>query len=338
MFGMKAEHIDLWLSPAQQAIFIEQAIKMVGVTRIRAQCFVRLWIYLLVKERLALQPRLPPPLAELTLLTAAVSCTHREAAEIFYHDAERGSDRAAGMMLDKLAALGLIKKQFDGNTTRIMIQPLLLTNRLIEQNVELEITEFDPRCDTIAVANLLANNYSWMNRDRAAMSQRIAHLLRQWSRQYPVGMRVLRRCDNLNPVGFCLLYPTAGVSEANFFGSPTQGSHLSNMNERDPFQLATIGDLGCVSVFVRSWTIDPPYIPKYRPLLLQDAQATLRKMQVDFPQLCDLHTLIVHPMYEEMATALGFQKTIVSTQQPGVSWMYLPLDRFLKLELSALSF
>jgi hypothetical protein len=335
---MNAEHLDLWWPPAQQATFIEQAIGLVGVTRVRAQCFVRLWIYLLVKERQASQPRLSPPLAALTLPTTAISCTHREAAEIFYHDCDRGSDRAAGMMLDKLAALGLIKKHFDGNTTRIMIQPLLLTNRSIKQTIDLEITEFDPRCDAIAVANLLANNYSWMNRDRAAMSQRIAQLLRQWSRQYPVGMRVLRRCDNLNPVGFCLLYPTAGVSEANFFGSPSQGSHLSNMNEHDPFQLATIGDADCVSVFVRSWTIEPPYIPKYRPLLLQDAQATLRRMQLDFPQLCDLYTLIVHPMYEEMATALGFQKTISSTQQPGVSWMYLPLDRFLKLEMLALSF
>jgi hypothetical protein len=180
---MNAEHLDLWWPPAQQATFIDQAIGLVGVTRVRAQCFVRLWIYLLVKERQASQPRLSPPLAALTLPTTAISCTHREAAEIFYHDCDRGSDRAAGMMLDKLAALGLIKKHFDGNTTRIMIQPLLLTNRSIEQTIDLEITEFDPRCDAIAVANLLANNYSWMNRDRAAMSQRIAQLLRQWSRQ-----------------------------------------------------------------------------------------------------------------------------------------------------------
>jgi hypothetical protein len=335
---MDADELAAWLPPAQQQQLIEKAIALVGVTRVRAECFVRLWVYLLVKEQLASQPRLQPPLLALTLLTAAVSCTHREAAEIFYHDRERGSDRSAGMMLDKLAALGLIKKHFDGNTTRITIQSLLLATSAIESKVELQITEFDPRCDAIAVANLLAHNYSWMNRDRAAMSQRIAQLLRRWSRQYPVGMRVLRRQDNSHPVGFCLLYPTASVSDAKFFGSPTQGSHLSSMTDIDPFELAVPGDQDCVSVFVRSWTIELAYIKQYRPLLLLDAQVTLQRMQADFPQLCDLYTLIVHPMYEEMAIALGFQKTISSTQQPGVSWMYLPLDRFLSLDAPALSF
>jgi hypothetical protein len=326
---MDAEKLAAWLPPAEQAQLVEQAIGLVGVTRVRAECWIRLWVYLLVKEQLATQPRLQPPLVKLTIPTTAISCTHREAAEIFYHDRERGSDRAAGMMLDKLAALGLIKKHFDGNTTRITIQPLLSTTPSIEAEVELQIAEFDPRCDAIAVANLLASNYNWMNRNTAAVPQRIAQLLRQWSRQYPVGMRVLRRSDNLHPVGFCLLYPTASTSDAKFFGSPTQGLHFSSMIDVDPFQLATPGDLDCVSLFVRSWIIELAYISQYRSVFLQDAQAVLRRMQTDFPNLCDLYTLIIHPSYEEMALSLGFQKTSSSSQQPGVSWMYLPLDRFL---------
>jgi hypothetical protein len=335
--SMDAEQIAAWLPQKQQDLLITQAIGLVGVTRVRAECWVRLWIYLLVKERLREQPRLQPPLAELTLPTAAISCTHREAAEIFYHDREQGSDRAAGMMLDKLAALGLINKQFDGNTTRITIQPLLPVVKAIAA-AELEMAEFDPRCDAITVANLLASNYNWMNRNTAAVPQRITQLMRQWSRQYPVGMRVLRRSDNLNPVGFCLLYPTTSNSDVNFFGSPTQGLHFSSIIDVDPFELATPGDLNCVSLFVRSWIIEPSYVIQYRPLFLQDAQATLQRMQVDFPNLCDLYTLIIHPSYEEMAVALGFQKTSSSTQQPGVSWMYLPLDRFLKLKMSELNF
>jgi hypothetical protein len=337
LYLMDAEQISAWLPQKQQELLITQAIGLVGVTRVRAECWLRLWIYLLVKERLAEQPRLQPPLGELTLPTVAISCTHREAAEIFYHDREQGSDRAAGMMLDKLAALGLIHKQFDGNTTRITIQPLLPVVKAIEA-AELEMAEFDPRCDAITVANLLASNYNWMNRNTAAVPQRIAQLMRQWSRQYPVGMRVLRRSDNLNPVGFCLLYPTTSNSDANFFGSPTQGLHFSSMIDVDPFELATPGDLNCVSLFVRSWIIEPSYVTQYRPLFLQDAQATLQRMQVDFPNLCDLYTLIIHPSYEEMAVALGFQKTSSSSQQPGVSWMYLPLDRFLKLKMSELNF
>ncbi len=338
--AMNADQLAQWLPPDQHQKIIAQSIELVGVTGVRAECFVRLWTYLLVKEQLAQQPNLRPPLAELTLPTTAVSCTHREAAEIFYHDQERGSDRAAGMMLDKLAALGLIQKHFDGNTTRIKIQalrPLIATSPTV---VPLEIAEFDPRCDPIMVASLLTRNYSWMNRDPMVMTQRITYLLRQWSRQYPVGMRVLRRSDNLNPVGFCLLYPTASASDAKFFGSPSQGSHLSSTVDvdLDPFQLATPGDLNCVSVFVRSWVIEPAYVKEYRVLLLQDAQATLRRMQKDFPHLCDLYTLIVHPQYEEMGIAMGFQKTIVSAQQPGVSWMYLPIDRFLSLNMPTLKF
>jgi hypothetical protein len=335
---MDAEQISTWLPPAQQEQLIAQAIGLVGVTRVRAECWIRLWIYLLVKELLTTQPRLQPPLVELTIPATAMSCTHREAAEIFYHDRDQGSDRAAGMMLDKLAALGLIKKQFDGNTTRITIQPLLTVPRIATPTVELQITEFDPRCDAITVANMLATNYNWMNRNTAAMPQRIAQLLRQWSRQYPVGMRVLRRSDNLNPVGFCLLYPTTSATDAKFFGSPNQGLHFSSMTEVDPFELATPGDLDCVSLFVRSWIIEPAYVAQYRPLFLQDAQLTLQRMQKDFPQLCDLYTLIIHPSYEEMAVALGFQKTTANIQQPGVFWMYLPLDRFLGLDLSALKF
>jgi hypothetical protein len=335
---MDADQITTWFPQSQQEQLIQQAIGLVGVTRVRAECWVRLWIYLLVKERLATEPLVRPPLTALTLPTTAMSCTHREAAEIFYHDRDQGSDRAAGMMLDKLAALGLIKKQFDGNTTQITIQPLLPLVNTVAAIVDLQIAEFDPRCDAITVANLLASNYNWMNRNTAAVPQRIAQLLRQWSRQYPVGMRVLRRSDNLNPVGFCLLYPTASNSDSKFFGSPTQGLHFSSMIDVDPFVLATPGDQDCVSLFVRSWIIEPSYVAQYRPLFLQDAQATLQRMQVDFPNLCDLYTLIIHPSYEEMALALGFQKTSSSTQQPGVSWMYLPLDRFLSLDMSALIF
>ncbi len=42
-------------------------------------------------------------------------------------------------------------------------------------------------------------------------------VLRQWaSSQYPSGMRVLRRADNLNPVGFYLMYPTAYLASRTY--------------------------------------------------------------------------------------------------------------------------
>ena len=121
---MDIAKLDAWYSQSQRRTAVSLLMKRVGVTRTRAECFIRLWVYLSVKQLQESQPRLKPPLAKLELLATEVQCTHREAAELFYSDSDRGSDRAAGMMLDKLAALGLIAKHFDGNATAIEIQPI----------------------------------------------------------------------------------------------------------------------------------------------------------------------------------------------------------------------
>lgn len=121
---VNVEDLDRWWLPEQQQRTVAQLIQRVGLTRIRAESFIRLWIYALVEQQVAENPRVQPPLVDLILPTQAVMCTHRQAAELFYFDKEQGSDRAAGMMLDKLAALGLIHKNFDGNTTWIEIQPM----------------------------------------------------------------------------------------------------------------------------------------------------------------------------------------------------------------------
>lgn len=330
---MDAEQFNQWLPPDQQQPIISRLTQRVGVTRVRAECFVRLWVYLWVKQKRIQGISVKPPLQSLEPIVGPVSCTLRETAELFYNDKEQGSDRAAGMMLDKLAALGLISKHFDGNTTLIEVQPIpeITGRQSAEVRVELSVDAFDPRCDAIPVANLLAANYNWMNHSTETLPHRIVQLLRAWARQYSGGMRVLRRCDTLNPVGFFLLYPTAAESEALFFGSPNKGLHLSTLAEVDPFKMATPGDPNCVSIYVRSWMIEPTY-RAYQGLLLQAVQQTLRVMQQDFPNLCDLHTLIIHPSYEALAAALGFQK---SGQQPQSSlyWMYLPLDRFLALDV-----
>jgi hypothetical protein len=226
--AMDREQLDAWFPRSQQNQLIAHLTTRVGITRSRAECFVRLWIYLLVKQQCEQNPCLKPPLAKLAVPTGAVVCTHREAADLFYNDKDQGSDRAAGMMLDKLAALGLITKTFDGNTTTISIQPALegLTNQTSQLSTTLSPDAFDPRCDAIPIANLLAANYNWMNHNTNAVPHRIARLLRAWSRQYAEGMRVLRRSDNHHPVGFYLLYPTASESDANFFQSPSKGLYL----------------------------------------------------------------------------------------------------------------
>ncbi|MEG3970506.1 MULTISPECIES: hypothetical protein [unclassified Microcoleus] len=331
---MDIAKLDTWYSPSQRRTAVSLLMKRLGVTRTRAECFIRLWVYLSVKQLQESQPRIKPPLAKLEVPATEVQCTHREAAELFYSDSDRGSDRAAGMMLDKLAALGLIAKHFDGNTTAIQIQPVseIFEGAEPQNPVQLQLDDFNPRCDAIIVANLLATNYNWMNRNTNAVPHKIAKILRLFASQYSKGMRVLRRSDNLNPVGFYLLYPTVSESEVNFFNAPSKSLHLSSISDIDPFNMALPGDINCQSVFIRSWMIDPQYLSEYRIAFLEDAQKVLGEMQTDFPNLCDLYTLMIHPMYEKQSLALGFQKTS-SDSQLSLYWMYLALDRFLAIDI-----
>ena len=336
---METTELEDWLCQEEQEALINYLGTKVGLTRVRAECFVRLWIYLTVKEQLQKTPDLQPPLIQLKEMTTPVSCTHREAATLFYSDKEKGSDRAAGMMLDQLAALGLIEKSFDGNTTNLKINftPETFPENKSPHKETLMIDQFDPRSDAIPIATLLAQNYNWMNRNSETLPHRISRLLRQWSSEYEKGMRVLRRTDNDHPVGFYLLYPTARESEHKFFGPPSKGLHLSSMNAVDPFQIALPGDKDCFAVFVRSWMIQAEYQGEYQLPFLQDAQKTFKQMQEeDFPNLCDIYTLIIHPSYEKLANGLGFQR-MSSDPQLSIYWMYQALDRFVGLDLTSLS-
>ncbi len=335
---IRPEDLEQWFDQAPQQRYVLLLMKRVGMTRRRAECFVKLWLYLLLKQNQSQKLGLKPPLSELALPEGSVACSCREAAELFYADRDHGSDRASGMMLDKLAALGLIKKSFDGNCTQIEIQPVpeLLGN----VNPEIAIAQvqpqpFDPRSDAIPIANLLASNYNWLNRNTDALPYRIANILRDWASQYATGMRVLRRCDNQNPVGFYALYPVQRESEIKFFSPPSKGLHLSAVGEVDPFAIALPGDALCRAVFVRSWMIEAPYQAIAQIPFLEDSQQILTQISQDFPNLCDMYTLVIHPNYEELGLKLGFQKT---SPDPKLSmyWMYQAVDRFLALEMKQL--
>jgi hypothetical protein len=332
--AFRPEVLPQWLPPALHQQYVARMMGRVGMTRRRAECFIRLWLYLFLKDCQTRRALPQPPLAGLAFPQGWVECSCSEAAELFYGDRERGGDRSAGMMLDKLVALGLIKKQFDGNCTQIEIQALpdLLKQDAVKAAAAVQPDAFDPRCDAIPIANLLATNYNWLNRNTDALPYRIANILRDWADQYSTGMRVLRRCDNQNPVGFYALYPTKRESEVKFFAPPSQGLHLSHVTETDPFEMALPGDERCRSVFVRSWMIDSDYQKQAQVSFLQDAQHTLEKLKQDFPNLWDMYTLIIHPSYAELALALGFQKTNADPKLP-LYWMYQAVDRFQQLDM-----
>ncbi|NET48456.1 MAG: hypothetical protein F6K09_06950 [Merismopedia sp. SIO2A8] len=342
---MTPDQLDHCFSLDRQQEYVALLMGRVGLTRRRAECFVRLWAYLWLKQRfkkqihqgIGVETSNLQPVQNLGVPDGVVSCTCREAALLFYPEGDRGSERSAGMMLDKLAALGLIKKTFDGNTLAIAINPLPELHSQTDGIEEIEVfaDAFDPRCDVIPVANVLAQNYNWMNRNADAVPYRISRILRQWADQYTTGMRVLRRRDNLNPVGFYVFYPTKPESEVLFFGSPNNGLHLSVASDLDPFEMATPGDLTCRAIFIRSWVINPAYRQQALPILLKDAQQTLTTMQQDFPSICDLHTLIIHPGYEELIQQLGFQKMGMESSS-SVYWVYLAMDRFLAINVDQL--
>ena len=335
-WDMNPEFIDQWFPIEQQRNYISMLIGRVGLTRRRAECFVRLWTYLLLKQQQELGDVLRQPLTQLQVPKGFVACTHREAAELFYAHKDRGSDRAAGMMLDKLLALGLIEKQFDGNCLyQIRSVPNLTPSSKPAEPVQLKLDAFNPRTDAVPVASFLARNYNWMNNHTTAVPHKIKTLLRSWAEQYPTGMRVLRRCDNSHPVGFYLLYPTATESEEKFSLPPRQSLHLSSASDTDPLKMAIHGNPeDCTSVVVRSWMIDTPYKNwnnVYR--FLEDLQKTLGRMQADFPNLCDFYAIIIHPKYEQLALALGFQK-IGTDPKLSIYWMYTAVDQFLALDIA----
>ena len=332
---LQPEELESWYSAAQQRETVTKLLGRVGLTRRRAECFVRLWAYLSVKQQQLWGQVVEAPLTVLEALDGPVSCTCREAADLFYAGKERGSDRAAGLMLDKLVALGLIAKQFDGNTLEISIQPLPELAGAEAARLELKLDDFDPRCDAIPVANLLMANYDWMNRSESATTYHIAELLRTWAAQYSKGMRVLRRCDNLNPVGFYLLYPTQKASEIHFFESASKGLYLGTSETDDPFAMAEPGDESCRAIYIRSWLIDASFREQSQTMFLADTQRVIATLQADFPNLCDLYTRMIYPGYESLLHRLGFQKA--SAEESSVYWVYLALDRFLAIDLEQLN-
>lgn len=327
--------LEQWLPSDQERLYVEQLLALqTGLTRRRASCFIRLWVYLMLKQAKTLPPE---PIAQLSPVQGTVICTHREAFDLFYANSDRGSERAAGMMIDTLVELGLVEKRFDGNTLALGIRalPELTEVAPTPDALTLEPDAFNPRTDAVPIASFLTRSYSWLTQSNSATAHKIAKVLRQWANDYPDGIRVLRRCDNRQPVGISVFFPTASESEERFFLPPSHSLHLSTVSEVDPIKLARSGDRTCLSVFVRAWKIDAPYLrPAIIHQFLKDSQATLAVLRRDFPCLYDVYVLPIHPSDEALAQALGFQKTIQDPQS-FLCWMYLSLDQFLELDVNA---
>jgi hypothetical protein len=329
---VKPTHLDQCFTPAAQKPYMEMLQQRGGLTRRRAECFVRLWSYLVLKHLAEAATHLPQ-FEALYSPPDYISCTHREASELFYGDSEQGSDRAAGLMIDKLVALGLMDKKFDGQTLclRIRDQPELV-KQAVETPPEIFMDDFDPVADAVPTAQIMTRSFYEMVKDSAFTAHKISKCLRQWGSIYAGCIKVLRRSDTHNPVGVIILYPTTATCEPLFFGPPSKGFFLTNDRPVDPFEMAKPGDPDCTSIYVRSWIIDQPYLNTERMcLLIQSCQETLRAMKQDYPALCDMYSMIIHPSYEQLREVMGFEK-IAQDPQRAYAWVYLAIERYLALD------
>ncbi|MGF1522930.1 MAG: hypothetical protein ACFBSF_11500 [Leptolyngbyaceae cyanobacterium] len=327
----RTSDVNEWFPPACQNRYIEKLVGQSGLTRRQAICFVRLWGYAYLQ-----QTKQRSPIQTLERCSGTFVCSHREAADLFYCDRPRGSGRSAGMMIDQLIAKHLIKREpTDGGPTRLSLQILdsffpSLTN---SHSTQLYPDAFNVREDTSPVSTFLEDSYSWVSQRSQTTSFKITQVLRQWATQCPDGLRVLRTVTDNEPIGFAAFFPTHPESEEQFHLPPSASLHLSTLDKVDPLQVALPGDEKCYAVFVRSWQIRQLYWNYSTACqFLQDSQATLRKMQASFPNLCDLHTIAIHPRLEVLACTLGF-KPMKADPSSSLRWLHLPLDRFLMTDI-----
>ncbi|MEM8611118.1 MAG: hypothetical protein AAGF93_03790 [Cyanobacteria bacterium P01_H01_bin.105] len=328
---LKPNDVEKWFPLDLQTQYIEHIVHQPGlkITLRQATYFVRLWGYGYLKQR----DSATAPITTLSRQISSFYCSHSDAADLFYTQTH-GTPRAAGQMLDKLASKNLLRRgEADGVATRLSLNiPQSFELPEVEKNDTFYPDTFDPRNDATLVANILEKLYSYDPDRPESMLHNIKRGLRQWSRQYPDGLRVLRRTSTKEPVGFAAFLPAHPDSEEKFDLSPSHSLHLSRLDVRDedPIQVATKGDPDCYTVFVRSWQIElNVWTYENACDFVRDSKATLKKIRDDFPNLSDIYTIAIHPLSEDLALTLGFRMTKADPNS-SLRWLYMPLDRFLE--------
>jgi hypothetical protein len=325
------KNVEEWFPTENQKRYIDAIIGQSGLTRKQATCFVRLWGYAIWQQA---QPH--EPLTALSQQVATVVCSHRDAADLFYYDQNRGGERAAGLMIDQLVGKNLVKREpFDGGPTRLSLQvpDTFIPQEMQSHHISLYTDTFHVRNDTPFVAALLEESYTWISQQAEAPSFQITKGLRQWHQKCPANLRVLRTEANHDPIGFAAIYPIHENSEVNFHRPPSQSLYLSTPNPIDPMQFASPGDETCYIAFVRAWQIAwPHWNYSSVSLFLKDTQDTLRQMLEQYPNLSDVYTIAIHPRLELLASILGF-KQMRADPNSTLRWIYMPLERLIALDV-----
>lgn len=325
-----ASQINQWFPPEIERRYVDLVAGQSGLTWRQAVCFVRLWAYACYQQT----PN-QEPLQALNPERHQLTCPHSAAAALFYSDQPRGSERAAGLMINQLVKKHLVKRTTcEGYASQLNLQipPSFLPHTASKGLIQVEANAFDPRRDAPLVASFMDESYSWVSQRTENTSFKITRVLRRWATQYPQGLRVMRQVTDQSPVAVAAFYPAHPDSEAMFHNPPSASLHLVTLNDADPIQLAPSGDSDCYVVFVRAWQFKPEFwcyanVCKF----LADSQATLRAMQQEFPHLSDIYTITIHPHLEAFAMALGF-KPMKADPASSIRWYYIALDHFLALD------
>ena len=335
---LKPEKVEVWFPDSLRQRYVRHITGQRSLSPAQAEYFVRLWGYAYLKRK-------GPPYKKIQALDNDLYdypflFSHEEASRLFYVDKERGTSRAAGLMLKKFAddkRKNLIQyRRFEGTKTEITLNiPIEFALPNIRPEDSIYADKFDRRKDLLPVTKFLLELYSVNTQvSQPELEFSIKRGLRDWAQRYPKGMRVIRRSSDKEAIGFLTIIPVSPRSERQFCSSPHESLHLSRFapDLEDPIQIASKVETDCYIAYIRSWQIQPGLWTYDNVLaLLEETKITLRSIHEEYPELSEVYSMTIHPRLEEFARILGFKTSSLKSDSP-IRWLFTHLDTFLSLD------
>ncbi|MEM9446668.1 MAG: hypothetical protein AAGA18_15100 [Verrucomicrobiota bacterium] len=332
------EEVAIWFPPDRQKRYARHITGQRNLSPIQAKYFVKLWGYAYLKRKGP--PYEPIQTLDNNLYNFPFPFSQDDACKLFYAEKEDGgTPRAAGLMLKKFAddkRDKLIQYQrFEGTKTEITLN---IPSEFELPNIDPEDTvyadEFDRRRDILPVTKALKELYSINpNVSEAELEFNIRRGLRNWSKRYPKGMRVIRRASDKEAIGFLTIMPVDPESERQFCLDPAESLHLSQFSstDKDPIKIAAENDQDCYIAYIRSWQIQRGLWTRDNILaLIEETKKTLQLIHNDYPELSEIYSMTIHPRLGALAKAIGFATTSLGSAT-ALSWLSIHLDTFLAI-------
>lgn len=340
--------VDVWFPPQYRKPYVEYLMGLLLENRpvftpSQAEYFVRLWGYGYLRQ----EERTKIPIEFLSPKIRPFRCSQREAADLFYGKDEK-EGRAAGSMLKALCRTPFVSRQsYQGAKNRSLItldalDKLVLPNhresKENHQKNKIYAAQFDPKNDRNDVVPFIDSLYSSDPHFPKSVEKNIRGGLKDWSKRYPEGMRVIRYVDEESgkpeeTIGLVAAFPVHEESDDIFYQSPRSSFYLGTFTKgmEDPIKYAAKGD-DCESVCIRCWQLNPKRWTRTNALLLfNETQNILRDMQREYPGLETVYSIPIHETLEKFARSIGFQ--LKETRNPqDLYWLHIALERFLAID------